>query len=487
MKSFCQIVILSFVLLLGLWSCSSLPKKSIFEAKPTWFNLRKSIQLANWKGEVQPHLFYDTVPGLDSALSHVNFVPLALAHDDQAYALDHISGQRYFSHFYCRQTDAWKKRGSTPRKPTFTRGIVPRHFDQLHDPQQIIVFGEAKDYKLNKPEAYRVRIVGGVVEQICKAGRCSGPNDWMARLVLVAVNDHDRSFKDVTNIRQLQDEINWKDVQNQLENHDGHNVITGGVSPAVKVGNLLESKEVMDYLLKRSVILNSKELSDLNRQCGKLYWRLWRDVGRFTTADANLQNASDIKKKLALREELRKQRKPTTFHQLLSGFFKKEGDALATCSRLVYPADPGKDYERFWFTSWITQYVRLHLDGWLYSCSSQAWVTENVGKEAMEYLKTKTGECSDRGFDRAMTSMPLFLKNQRPISGELWRFVEWDNGAHGTHSKLYSWVHVPNRKISCNDEINERLRSRWQEQPEGESWLRRYRRSNSDKESDYIY
>ena len=487
MKSFCQFILLSFVTSVLLTACSTYPDKYVYKAQPQWFSLRKSIGLSRWDGVLEPHLFYDTIPGLDPALSHVNFLPLSLANEEKAYGFDVLSGQRFFSHFFCGQKDAWKKRGTTPRTPTFSRGIVPRHFDQLHEPQQIIVFGQTRRFKLNKPEVYRVRVVGGVVEQLCKAGRCTGPGEWISRLVLVAVNEYDRDFKDIKNIRELREEISWRDVQNELENHEGHNYYGGlGEVPAIKVGNLLENREVMEYMLDRSVILNSKELSDLNHQCGRLYWRLWRDVGRFTTADSYLQRKEDIRAKLALREKLRKANKRASFHGLLSGFFEREGDQLATCARMVYPADSGKDFERFWFTSWVAQFVRLHKEGWVFACGSQTWESENQGDKAMQYLKTRSGSCSDRAFDRAMETMPAFLRNQREKSGDLWGFIEWDNGIYGTHNKLYSWVKVPNRRMTCPDTENEKWRGRWQEGPDNLSWLRRYRRSNSDK-NEYIY
>lgn len=484
MKSLRQIVIHCFTPLLLLAGCASGPKGT--PVKPGWFNMRKSIRLETSSGVTQPHLFYDPTPDLESTSGQVNFLPLALAHSDRAYGFDHLSGQRFFSHFWCRQEDAWKKRGSTPRTPSFTRGIVPRQFDQLHGPQRIIVFGDASRYDMKKAEVYPVRIVGGVVEQVCKSGRCSGRDEWFGRLVLVAVNPFDRSFRDVLTIRDLQDEINWREVQNQLENHEGHNTAFGQIVPAIKVGNLLESKEVQDYRKEHSVRLTATELTDLNRQCGLLYQRLWKDVGKFTTADANL-SADDIRKRVQLREDLRKQGKAATFHQLLSGFFAKEGDALATCARLVFPGNPTGNYQRFWFISWVTQYVRMHKDGWRYNCSSDAWLAENEGKSAMEYLREGTGRCSDRGFDLAMNTLPNFLKQNRSNSGDRWAFLEWDNSRYGTHSKIYSWITVPERSMSCPDTLTEAARARWGEKPEGETWPQRAGRRRGLRESDYIF
>lgn len=480
--------IFGLVILLFAVACTTLPPNSIYEAQPTWFSLRKSISLSSGDGIVQPHLFYDSVANLDLTGGHVNFIPLALANSDRAYAIDPLSGQRFFSHFWCRQTDAWNQRGSTPRRPTFTRGVVPRQFDQLHEPQQIIVFGESKHYKLNTPTAYNVRVVGGVVEQICKSGRCSGPGQWLARLVLVAVNEHDSSFKDVKTIRDLREEVSWPNVQNELENHEGHNFTPGfGKTPAVKVGNLLENKEVLDYMTQRSVILTAKELTDINRQCGKLYSRLWRDVGRFTALDAKLAD-KDLRKQLEMRDKLRKDGKASTFHELLTEFLKREGDALATCSRMVYPGNPGGNHERFWFVSWISMYARLHRDGWEYSCATRSWKPENVGATAaMNFLQNDSGSCGDNAFDAAIESMPSFLENQRRTAGDHWAFLEWDNGVYGTHKKLFSWVKVPARIMSCSSDSNEVLRKKWPTRPEGHTWTRRYQKANRNKKDTVIY
>jgi len=485
MNSFYQIVILCFALLVTAFGCSSAPKRP--EVAAAWFKQRKSIRLENSEGKIQPHLFYDPAPELERTAGRVNFLPTALSGDDRAYELDHLSGQRYFSHFWCGQVDAWKKRGSTSRRPTFTRGVVPRVFDQLHEPQQIIVFGSTKGYDLKKPVVYPVRIVGGLVEQVCKSGRCSGPNEWLARLVLVAVNENDRSYRDIENMRQLQDEIDWRDVQNQLENHEGHNLVLNQIYPAIRVGNLLEHREVLDYMKDRSVILTAQELVNLNRQCGILYLKLWKEVGTFTTSDSNL-SVDDVRKRIALREDLRKRGKPSTFHQLLSSFFKEDGDALATCSRLVYPGNPSGNYQRFWFASWVTQYVRLHKEGWRFSCSDSVWLTENEGKEAMEFLKNGTGTCSDRAFDTAMETMPTYLQTNRSKSGDRWTFLEWDNNPYGTHSKLYSWVKVPERQMTCNDDTTDKVRARWLERPEGDTWPKRNQRKRKNGlESEYIF
>lgn len=488
MNRVCQIVLVFFAVALGLGGCASVPERAIYKAKPTWFNLRKSIGLRSWTGETQTHLFYDAVPDLNLSTAQVNFIPTSLANTDKAYGLDPLSGQRYFSHFYCGQDDVWQERGSTPRRPTFTRGVVPRHYDQLHGPQQIIVFGHTRGYDLKKAEAYRVRVVGGVVEQICRTGRCGGINEWSVRLVLVAVNEYDRDFRHVKTIRELQKEVNWRKVQNELENHEGRNFIAEDkYAPAIRVGNLVEAKEVMEYMIKRSVILNSKELSDLSRQCAKLYSRIWKQAGLFSYIKRPSDKVEDVKRSLKANQELRKRTHFNSFHQALTHFFRDEPEAVAACTRLVYPGNQSVSPEKFWFNSWVTMYVRMHMEGFKFNCSSKTWSTIQDKAEAMEYLKEASSNCGDSSFDMAMRTLPDFLRRLPTISGDYWRFVEWDNTVYGTHDKLYSWIKVPARDFGCgdNDETNKKVRSEWAQAPEGESWRPR-RKEGVDRYDEYI-
>lgn len=491
MKSFCQFILA--ILLLTTAGCGSWFGKKEFEdelllqrLEPTWYNMSPQVRLANWQGEVQPHLFFDGRAEFNPALSHVNFIPLALAGDDRALELDVVSGQRFFHYFQCEQSDVWKENRSFDGKPLFTTGVIPRHFDQLNQPQKIIVFGGADRFSLTEPMSYRARIIGAMVEQVCPIGKCAGPKDWFLRMVLVGIDERDRKFGSVRTIQELQKKVDWQEVKAQMENLPGRNVFAEKDYPAIRVGTLLTNKEATDFMVRRSVQLKTKELVKVQRSCGKLYEKLWTDVGAETILDKSATTKAEIKAHADLVKKLKAQGKPTYFPQRLGHFIEKFGDELATCGRLVYPGNPALSAERFKFVSYVLMFVRLHKEGWEFSCRNKAWSLSNYGAEAMQTMKKYTITCNAREIDMAMKSIPPFLKTLRSGNGDRWRFIGWDEHAHGTHAKIEGWVKVPDRKFACDADLNAKVREKWRELPEGMEWTKRHV-EKTFKDADYIY
>jgi hypothetical protein len=180
------------------------------------------------------------------------------------------------------------------------------------------------------------------------------------------------------------------------------------------------------------------------------------------------------------------QGKPTFFSQRLGHFIEKFGDELATCGRLVYSGNPSLSAERFKFVNYVLMYVRLHKEGWEYSCRNKSWSLSNYGAQAMRTMKKYTITCNAGEIDMAMNTIPWFLKTLREGNGERWRFIGWDEHAHGTHAKIEGWVKVPERKFACDEDLNTKVREKWRELPEGMEWTRRHVEKNL-KDADYIY
>ena len=490
MKSYCQFLLVVILLAQGgcSWRKSAGPDDSLILSRiePVWFAQDKNIRLADWHGQPQPHLFYDPLPELNPAMSHINFLPLHIAGTEEAYDLDVPTGQRHFSHFMCSQPDVWKKDGKISGITSFSTGVVPRHFDQLNRPQRIIVFGGESILSIEQPVLYRARIVGAVVEQICPSGKCSGLKEWTGRMVLVGVYDREAKWKNIKTTKQLAEVVNWDSVRNQLENLNGRNQVADKQYPAVKIGQLVDLQSAMDFMQKRSVVLTTKELVAMKRSCGRVYDLLWNEVGAESILDRPVKTSDEARAHAKALDVLKKAKKPTYFNQRLGSFLRKYHSELYTCSRVVYPGNPNENQEKTKFIHWISMFNRLHKNGWVYSCTGRTWGMSNVGKEAMEDLLRYLPSCSVKDIDHAMKYLPPFLRSLRGASGERWRYVGWDEHAHGSHAKLEAWVSVPERSFACDKDRNQAIRERWSEIPEDIVWKERFN-PNDFKDSEYIF
>ncbi len=489
MRSFCQFIL--GILLLALAGCSWFSSKPDFDPRsssviqPVWFQAG-SIRLANLQGEPLPHLFYDPAAGLNFKTGRVNFLPLIVAGDERAYELDVLSGQRFFSHFQCKQNDVWKERGGVSARASYTVGVIPRHFDQINQPQRVIVFGGAKRFDVKLPIVYQVRVLGGFVEEMCPFGRCSGPKDWVGRMVFVAIDEQDSRYAEVKDFSQLLKKIDWQEIRGQLENLPGRNFMVDTEYPAIRVGNLLSTREILGFFEKHTVSLTPKELAATQNSCANLYKIFWDNAGATTVLDLPAKTKEEVNARAKFYEALKKKGKPAYFGQRLGALLKKYGDEISTCSRLVYAGDPNQHSDRYKFQAWVNLYVRLHKEGWEYDCRAQTWSATNQGAVAMKSMRESAAQCSARDYDKAMEYIPPLLKNLR-ISGERWQFIGWDEHVHGTHNKLLNWVRVPERVFACGGEnLNTKIRGAWREKPEGMDWSVRHI-ERSLKDSDYIY
>lgn len=477
--------------MLSLVGCSWFSSKPVFDPRtssviePVWFKTNQ-IRLANLAGEPLPHLFYDPAASVNLKTGRMNFLPLVTAGDDRAYELDVLSGQRFFSHFQCAQSDVWRERGGISARASYTLGVIPRHFDQLNQPQRVIVFGGAKRFNIQEPIVYQVRVLGGFVEELCPFGRCAGPKDWVGRMVLVAIDETDSRYEDVKDFAALLKKIDWNEVRGQLENIPGRNIMTGVEYPAIRVGNLLNTREILDFFQKYSISLSAKELGSMQNSCANLYQIFWEKAGVPTLLDRPATTIDEVKKRAKFYEDLKKKGQPAYFGQRLGVLLKKYADELSTCSRLVYAGDPNGQREAYQFQAWINLYARLHKEGWEYDCRTQTWSATNQGAEAMRSMRVISEQCTARDFDRAMENLPPMLKNLR-LFGERWQFIGWDEHPHGTHSKLVNWVRVPERVFSCgSSDKNVKIREQWRERPDGMDWAPRHVERGL-KDSDYIY
>src|SRR5690606_6396478 len=110
----------------------------------------------------------------------INFFPLTAVGAGHTYGLDLVSGKRFRKHRLYRQRDIWEKYPLVVERPPYTEGLVPRLLDPAGLPQKILVFGRPKFYQeldLNSGRSFRVRVVGGLVEQYCSKYPCTGQQE----------------------------------------------------------------------------------------------------------------------------------------------------------------------------------------------------------------------------------------------------------------------------------------------------------------------
>src|SRR5690606_25926234 len=203
---FCQLKSLIVLLLVVfLSSCSTKKEPRKEQVLPSkWFSVNKNHSLQDVKEEPKVHLLFDSEGGLQSDSKLVNVMVETYAHSPHAYIIDQLSGQRYFSHSFCKQDDIWKTSESVNR-PSFSVGVIPKVLDQLGLSQKVIVFSKRKEFSdSDKKFPKRVRLVGSYIEQICPSGNCLGKDNWLSRLVFIAVDNEDQFYADVKDLPALQ-------------------------------------------------------------------------------------------------------------------------------------------------------------------------------------------------------------------------------------------------------------------------------------------
>lgn len=482
---FCQLKsLMIFLLVLNLFSCSTKKEvKSDRQLPNHWFSVNKNHSLQDIDENAKTHLLFDSESALDPSAKLVNVMIETYAHSPHAYIIDQLSGQRYFSHSFCKQDDIWKTSESVNR-PSFSVGVIPKVLDQLGLSQKVIVFSKRKEFSdSDKKFPKRVRLVGSYIEQICPSGNCLGKDNWLSRLVFIAVDNEDQFYADVKDLPALQKKINWEKVKAEIQNLAGQNYVGDKLYPSVKVASLVEINEALDYFKKRSIILDNQYLSKIQRGCFILYDRLWDEVGKMRPEDMPANNQDELTKKIKTIEKLKEKRKPYNFAQRFGKFTEKFAGEITTCNRFIYHGNINQDLEKFWFLSYMDIFYRLHRDGHYYDCQTKRW-TRNIldinGKRVHD-LKKDIHLCSNKDIDMAMNYLPNYLKS---LTGEphYYRFIDYDNRGFGTHEKIYSWVGVQNLKMSCSKDINEDIKKQTKNFPDDVRWKERESNDYSSKE-----
>jgi hypothetical protein len=475
----CQLKSLILILLLVSGGCSFRNKKQhqynelVSSFNPTWFKNNPNHRLVNTEGAPVAHRFFDVSPDFSKDQKFANIVVTTPAGSPYHYGIDLSSGQSYFSHSFCPQSDVWNRENGTFYTPPFSIGFIPRILDQLGEPQKVIFFGIKDRVKRTSVENFfRAKIIGAYVEQTCPDGNCLGKANWLSRLVFIAVDPDEQKYSSVENIQDFQKEHRWSEIRAAIENLHGRNAMGTHFLPHQKVGNLISFDEALEFFNRNSIHMTRMETKDIRSSCHKLYDKLWKLVGEERPEDRAIKNVAELNEKVKLRNELKAKGKPVGFAQRFQKFTKKYADQTTTCSRFVYAGNLNHDSEKFWFLNHVLLFYRLHRDGYHFDCRRKAWqktILDNRGEVTYD-LKKDIESCGEKELDLAMGYLPNFLRTLKGNNRNYYKFIDYDNLAQGTHNKIYNWVKVDERQFECKDDPNLKLTRDARVYPEEIRW-----------------
>jgi hypothetical protein len=478
----CQLKSLSLLLawMLILSACSSRKESSLETELLTtftrnWFGVNPEHALLVKNTEPAPHLLFDTTADFNYGQRTVNTILTVVKGSRHSYAIDLNSGQRYYSHTYCKQQDVWGKFSGSLETPEFSIGHLPRVLDQLGEPQKVIVWSKRNDFGSTVATNYsRVKLVGAYVEQICPMGNCLGKNNWLSRLVFIGVDAEDKTLHGINTIEDFQREFNWDESKALLENIDGRNVIGNMKYPAIRISQLIQYDDAFDFFSKKSIFFDDKELGRIQKSCHKLYDELWTQVGEMRPEDRPVNSLEELKVRIKLREELRKQKKPIGFAARFAAFTKRYFNEVSTCEKFVYHGNFNQAPEKFWFLSHVGLFYRLHREGYYFDCRGKAWNRNVLNDRGQQVYDIKQGinDCREEDIDKAMGYLPNFLSGLKSEQ-DYFKFIDYDNGAHGTHQRLFSWVKVKGRHYECSGDPNLKIKKEDRPYPEEVRWQER--------------
>lgn len=475
---FCQITIAWFALVF-IAGCATKDIERGVEIQPVYNALHPNALEARPSGEVEANLFFDPpthVPGNDR---HLNVVIVTPKDSKQGYELDLRSGSRWRRRYHCAHDDIWNKFSGTLDVPPFSVAVVPRVLDALSEAQEAFVFGDQKLWggELHR-KFFEVRVIGGVLRQVCREYPCKLRERWLSNMQLIAVNPQDPRFKDVHNLEQLKKKVNWDKAVAWMQNGFGVTQTGMKAEPVYRVTGEIEASAALNYLFKKDREIDFVEQKKMVNSCHALYNHLWQENRKLRAAavaydelrqdkgseqkDKDLDYADSERlrllrqqrevERLNRRVKLQEARAQANFGKAFRAFHQEYASRYKTCMRFVRPASHVRDNERFWFFAYVDLFMGMEELGWEYSCSRKSWGEGNYRRDGLrkgqvELDASCTTEELDVAFDTAVTVMKREASLKRPHM----QFIAYDSGAGGSHQKVYGWVYVDGKELLCKN------------------------------------
>ena len=233
--------------------------------RPLWYLEAERISPQDFSESTPLHPFYDFPPFIDYDKLKVNAYITTLSGSKAFYLSDLRTGRRYMHHALCSTRDSWNKYSWSFESIGFHLGVVPRMLDNTGRPQKIAIFGDREYFNeldSNRPDqkSYRLKVVGGLIEQQCMHYPCRLNSDWTSRVVLLGVNTFDPAFEKVNSIETLREAINWDAFLAQIQNMQGKHLLSDGPRAAFRVVNTLGPSRALNSMKKFGKELAFKDL-----------------------------------------------------------------------------------------------------------------------------------------------------------------------------------------------------------------------------------
>ncbi len=425
--------------------------------EPKWFKGAERFAIIDQQKKPVVHRFFDVNPFKNIESGKVNVVITTPADSEFLNQIDLTSGQIFIDEKFCSQKDEFAQLdGDVENNKFFSLGVLPRVLDQLNDPQKVVVFGGEEYIKKHyKSHSFDVRVIGGFVEQVCPFGGCFKADQWLSRIVLVAIQNGDEKLKDVVDIVDLQNKVDWNYFRAFIQNGQGKNKISGKYFARNRMGAIVSAKQALSYINKNSTIFSIDKLKQMRLSCYKLYDYLWKDLSYESTSSMEAKNLAQVREKAILLNQKRKEgMKDDPFWRRFAKNNKKFGKQYNTCVQYVNPTNINDDPKRHWFFSYLTAFHSLQNLGYAFNCNRKVWEVNPVVIEGkrVKSLQEQFRNCSDKDLDRAFEYAPSMFDTLRKGNRVSYRYIDYDSGSKGTHHKIYNWVKLSPGSMSCREE-----------------------------------
>lgn len=426
----------------------------VSEIKPKWYSSIKRFRLEQSGSDESKHMFFDSNPNINKNSKTVSVVITTPSKSTYEMELDTKSGQIFYAKDYCGTYDSTKKLSGAVTSPNFSIGFIPRSLDQLNQPQKILVFGGDKYIsQYHQTHTVDVRIIGGYVERVCSKGACLEQDDWISRLVAIAVFKGADNLKNIKDINDLKNEVDWSYTLAFLKNGFGKNAIANNFYSAFQVGSFTDSFRVTNYILTKNNNFDIEKMKTTQKSCYDLYDYTYKVLNYKGINDIVVKSLEDLKVKKQIESKMVNSdiKKTASFSYRFKSFYDKYREDFITCSKFVYQSNINNDVDRHWYFSYLDSVFKLIDLGFSYSCTSEYWVENAVisKKKRLYPRKDEFKNCSNKEIDKAFELAPKTLERISSRSFNSYKYITYDKV---THKKIYSWVNNSNKKFKCSSE-----------------------------------
>lgn len=388
------------------------------------------------------HPFFDVDPKVenftaDQSNGFVNYVQLTPRDSSYEYNIDLQSGKFYKQKNYCELQDAWKKFKGNIEKTNVTVGFLPRVLDHNKQPYKILILSENKfleKYDSNPKYFEKAKVIGSILIERCGRYLCLDKEDWVSEQILVGLSQKDPLTKEVNTIEKVHYLINWDYLKAFIENTNGVSFVSGKAHPKVRVVKFFTLDNSLQYFKDHSSLISNNRMDLLKN---------WRQ-SCFDLYDTFYAKAEEIRKGVNPGER---------FYQFFIDFYANKKTEFEGCLSMVKPSNILQDIDRHWFFSHIEGVLKLINAGYYYQCNNGAWSYNPRHADGSFYVNQETEfrRCRVDRFEKMFETLNSAMALMRTTEKNHYKYLEYDNGAGGTHAMVYAWIYDDSASMNCKN------------------------------------